>query len=174
MSDTTPIDMILHCPACGMQHIDGYEGINLQNADGGNRDKWTNPPHRSHLCHGCGHIWRPADVPTNGVAAIKTKGENDSPPPRSTYAAPPARTIYDNRSRIDDAARAAGPRLAVALKDLLEAVEERRTLAGSIESAVLGNARYLVANLRATPADGSSYSQDGNAVGTAPQTTPRG
>lgn len=41
------------------------------------------PDHRSHLCRpedgGCGHIWRPADVPTNGVAAVKTKGQNDSP-----------------------------------------------------------------------------------------------
>src|SRR5574340_600312 len=26
------------------------------------RKGWDNPPHRSHLCHGCGHIWRPADV----------------------------------------------------------------------------------------------------------------
>ena len=41
------------------------------------------PAHRSHLCRpedgGCGHIWRPADVPTNGVAAVKTKGKADSP-----------------------------------------------------------------------------------------------
>ncbi len=72
-----PIDMILHCPACGMQHVDApdtnydphYEGHMI----------WTNPPHRSHLCHGCGHIWRPADVPTNGVDAIETRGKNDSP-----------------------------------------------------------------------------------------------
>ncbi|TBR76167.1 MAG: hypothetical protein EPN64_09160 [Burkholderiaceae bacterium] len=39
--------------------------------------------HRSHLCvpaaGGCGHIWRPADVPTNGVIAVTTKGLNDSP-----------------------------------------------------------------------------------------------
>jgi hypothetical protein len=40
---------------------------------------WDNPPHRSHLCHGCGHVWRPADVPTNGVATITTKGKADSP-----------------------------------------------------------------------------------------------
>jgi len=65
----TPIDMILFCPACGLQHTDEPNG------------DWTNPPHRSHLCHGCGRIWRPADVPTNGVAAIKTKGKADSLPP---------------------------------------------------------------------------------------------
>lgn len=93
-----PIDMLLFCPACGMQHIDAAEPWMECGADGtsgcrvgphgpdgalqcefcGAAPRWTNPPHRSHLCHGCGHIWRPADVPTNGVAAIKTKGSADS------------------------------------------------------------------------------------------------
>ncbi|ULQ46980.1 hypothetical protein JN531_001530 [Flagellatimonas centrodinii] len=63
------IDMVLHCPKCGLQHIDGAD----DSCD------WDNPPHRSHLCHGCGHIWRPADVPTNGVPAVATKGKADSP-----------------------------------------------------------------------------------------------
>lgn len=81
-----PIDMVLFCPGCGMQHIDEPEVISkifaCHHADPmtcqcDNR-RWTNPPHRSHLCHGCGYIWRPADVPTNGVAEIKTKGQNDS------------------------------------------------------------------------------------------------
>ena len=83
-----PIDMILHCPKCGTQHIDAADDscgpIKCQNKPQcaepcGEWCGWTNPPHRSHLCHGCGHIWRPADVPTNGVAEIKTKGKNDSP-----------------------------------------------------------------------------------------------
>ncbi len=65
-----PIDMVLHCPACGLQHIDAPD----ERTPG-----WKNEPHRSHLCHGCRHIWRPADVPTNGVAAVKTKGKADSP-----------------------------------------------------------------------------------------------
>lgn len=60
-----PIDMVLHCPACGTQHIDAPDGV------------WTNPPHRSHLCHHCSHIWRPADVATNGVASIQTRGKDD-------------------------------------------------------------------------------------------------
>lgn len=74
------IDMVLHCPACGMQHIDAVEelpmpmpGSSFEGSAG-----WTNPPHRSHLCHGCSHIWRPADVPTNGVEAVKTCGKADS------------------------------------------------------------------------------------------------
>lgn len=113
-----PIDMVLHCPACGLQHIDapgdrrrrwlvgdraltpyGVGTIDRLSSGTGfteayfadltlppghfavnERDlKWPNEPHRSHLCHDCGHIWRPADVPTNGVAAVKTKGSADSP-----------------------------------------------------------------------------------------------
>jgi len=66
-----PIDMILHCPACGVQHIDGQEITDV--AALMSEVTWNNPPHRSHLCHGCGYIWRPADVPTNGVVSIKTK-----------------------------------------------------------------------------------------------------
>ena len=75
-----PIDMVLYCPACGMQHIDAPEGD----------AEWTNPPHRSHLCGGCGHVWRPADVPTNGVAAVKTAGKTDSPVAAARPAAPAA------------------------------------------------------------------------------------
>lgn len=65
-----PIDMVLHCPACGMQHIDAPDDRSPD---------WKNEPHRSHLCHGCGHIWRPADVPTNGVYSVRTAGKADSP-----------------------------------------------------------------------------------------------
>lgn len=75
-----PVDMILHCPSCGLQHIDAPETHEVLTASGlAEVPDWTNPPHRSHLCHGCSHIWRPADVPTNGVAAIATKGSADSP-----------------------------------------------------------------------------------------------
>jgi hypothetical protein len=78
--DRAPIDMVLYCPRCGVQHIDAPETYESYSR---NPDPtyvgWTNPPHRSHLCHGCDHIWRPADVPTNGVEAVKTKGKNDSP-----------------------------------------------------------------------------------------------
>lgn len=69
---TTPvIDMVLFCPQCGVQHID-------EPSPG-----WDNPPHRSHLCCVCKHVWRPADVCTNGVAFVHTKGSADSWPIRT-------------------------------------------------------------------------------------------
>lgn len=80
-----PIDMLLLCPACGMQHIDAVEtGTTLSRSGLDTLTEtevvtWSNPPQRTHMCHGCGHQWRPADVATNGVAELKTKGRNDSP-----------------------------------------------------------------------------------------------
>lgn len=74
-----PIDMVLYCPKCSMQHIDEVEEHDELTRYTVPPSPWSNPPHRSHLCHGCGHIWRPADVPTNGVASVKTKGRNDTP-----------------------------------------------------------------------------------------------
>jgi len=96
----TPIPMILYCPACGLQHIDapdpepvthaGYEVVEVS-------PRWTNPPHRSHLCQapGCGHVWRPADVCTTGVAAIRTKGKADSPSVTCAAAAAAAAAIEE-------------------------------------------------------------------------------
>lgn len=64
-----PIPMILYCPECHQQHIDEPDE---------RTPDWDNPPHRSHLCHGCGCIWRPADVATEGVRSIKTAGDADT------------------------------------------------------------------------------------------------
>jgi hypothetical protein len=78
-----PIDMLLYCPNCGMQHIDAPDRLqDIVHAGSGTvvDQLWTNPPHKSHLCHGCGCIWRPADVPTNGVAELKTQGKADTWP----------------------------------------------------------------------------------------------
>ena len=55
-----PIDVLLFCPSCKGQHVDAPEPEN----------DWTNPPHRKHLCHVCGNIWKAAEVPTNGVAIL--------------------------------------------------------------------------------------------------------
>ena len=69
--DVAPIPMMLFCPKCGLQHIDMPDPT----------DDWDNPPHKSHKCvgpNGCGTVWRPADVPTEGVAAIQTRGSKDT------------------------------------------------------------------------------------------------
>jgi hypothetical protein len=87
-----PIQMILHCPNCHTQHIDAPDERTAS---------WTNPPHRSHLCHACGDIWRPADVPTEGVRAIRTKGSNDS----ESAAAPAEPTDEQLRDAIADGLR---------------------------------------------------------------------
>lgn len=84
--EPVPIDMVLHCPKCRLQHVDAPEHEREGEIYDGDQVSdsvitgWQNPPHRSHLCHGCGHVWRPADVPTNGVQAVKTRGCHDSPP----------------------------------------------------------------------------------------------
>lgn len=66
-----PIDLVLFCPRCHEQHVDAPEP----------EKEWTNPPHKSHLCHKCGMIWRPCDRPTNGVRSINTMGAHDTPAP---------------------------------------------------------------------------------------------
>lgn len=78
-----PIDMVLHCPVCGEQHIDEPEmcvdeGCEHHGGPHTHPGLWMNPPHRSHQCHCCGYIWRPADVCTNGVEKVKTTGKADS------------------------------------------------------------------------------------------------
>lgn len=72
-----PTPMVLHCPECGLQHIDVPDEPTM---DGEGRNiAWTNPPHCSHLCLACKHIWRPADVATVGVHSIQTSGKADIP-----------------------------------------------------------------------------------------------
>lgn len=104
---STPIPIILHCPECGEQHIDaaeepcdGFQTVTKGNDEVGfvtlsvpcqlvkghkgrhsefsYHPLWTNPPHKSHLCHACGTIWRPADVETVGVSHVQTLGEKDN------------------------------------------------------------------------------------------------
>lgn len=48
-----PVPMLLWCPECGGRHID--EG------------DFDTKPHHTHACQHCGHVWRPAIVPTRGV-----------------------------------------------------------------------------------------------------------
>lgn len=64
------IDMLLFCPACDAQHVDAPQP----------EKNWSNPPHRSHECQHCGHVWRPSDRATNGVASLETHGARDGDP----------------------------------------------------------------------------------------------
>jgi hypothetical protein len=61
------VPMLLFCPRCRLQHVDAPQP----------EKNWTNQPHRSHECQGCGHVWRPSDTYTTGVANIATKGKAD-------------------------------------------------------------------------------------------------
>lgn len=92
-AEPAPIDMVLYCPNCGTQHVDAPESPMETNAIASlsgvpMTSLWSNPPHRSHLCHSCGCIWRPADVPTNGVLAVTTEGKTDTWIGKASFAAP--------------------------------------------------------------------------------------
>ncbi|WP_186224611.1 hypothetical protein [Burkholderia gladioli] len=86
VADAAPIPMLLFCPRCGTQHIDAPEVKPGRLISGGPnagravapKVTWSNPSHRSHLCHACGIVWRPADVATVGVEAIETSGKADT------------------------------------------------------------------------------------------------
>ena len=50
---SSPVPMLLVCPACGERHVDEGE--------------FAKRPHHTHACQGCGMCWRPAIVSTVGV-----------------------------------------------------------------------------------------------------------
>lgn len=101
-----PIPMVLHCPRCGTQHIDAPETDDEHEANladytypaagtegHASQPRWTNPPHRSHLCHnaqcvdehGRRTVWRPSALHTTGVAALPALGEQDTWPGRERH-----------------------------------------------------------------------------------------
>lgn len=96
-----PIDMVLYCPKCGLQHIDAPEPEQeLTGTEhvpglppkpyvyrGRPAGAWMNPPHKSHLCAGCGHIWRPCDRHTNGVLRTVSGKDADCDPRALALAA---------------------------------------------------------------------------------------
>lgn len=107
-----PIDGILFCPNCGLQHVD-------KAAEG-----WSNPPHRSHLCAGCSYIWRPFDVPTNGVAEIKTEGHNDARPHRGRAPA----VLHEQHRCVEIVQKIAAqgsPRLSELLRNVVKSMRHR-------------------------------------------------
>ncbi len=91
-----PVPMVLHCPRCRLQHIDAPDE---------RTPDWQNPPHRSHLCHGCGLIWRPADVPTIGVERTQTTGKSDAPFTQPGDAVDPGRARGESNPLLATARR---------------------------------------------------------------------
>jgi rubredoxin len=53
LSGLGAIPMLLWCPDCGERHID--------------KGEFATKVHHTHACQTCGHVWRPAIVPTLGV-----------------------------------------------------------------------------------------------------------
>lgn len=84
-----PMDAVLWCPKCFEQHIDedrpevcescGFEEDAHHDVDARCSvfEPWLNPPHKSHRCNFCNHVWRPAEGPTNGVQSLQKHGERD-------------------------------------------------------------------------------------------------
>lgn len=79
--ELAPINMLLFCPACGEQHIDMPDLV----------EGWDNPPHKTHRCEHCRHLWRPCDLPTNGVDTIRSWAK---------YAAQPALRLDDRFDKV--------------------------------------------------------------------------
>lgn len=55
---TAPVEMLLFCPRCHVQHIDKIG------------PGWSNPPHATHTCGHCGLLWRPSNRNTTGVGTV--------------------------------------------------------------------------------------------------------
>lgn len=136
-----PIDMVLHCPVCGAQHIDTVSPCSSSHceqgcANPGDCESWSNPPHRSHLCGECGHIWRPADVPTNGVAEIRTKGKKDSPMPDEKGVGKAAEDKKNHANSLYvQAFNGDGKRVVMHSRSTSTAVEDCRIMSSALELA---------------------------------------
>ncbi len=149
-----PVPMLLFCPSCGRQHVDAPE------AESG----WTNPPHKSHKCHACGLVWRPADVPTNGVATIETRGSADTWNGPSALAAPaairalapiPALDAAENARLRDDLTDAVRER-AEAERRVIEAARAWNTAPQGISvftAEAIGSSSYAAANVERAKVD---------------------
>lgn len=53
LSVITPLPILLWCPECRQRHVDVGE--------------FATKVHHTHACQFCGHVWRPAILPTVGV-----------------------------------------------------------------------------------------------------------
>lgn len=91
--DLPPIDMIIYCPECKNMHIDAETPLickdcgchfdkHGEEVDGDGRHAcenceacnefrpWLNDPHKRHRCAFCNHVFKTANVATNGVRSL--------------------------------------------------------------------------------------------------------
>jgi hypothetical protein len=94
----TPVDMILFCPKCRLQHVDKADPDKCQDCGHAVTDHyaddrapeqtgicmanpvcackkfnpWLNPVHKKHRCQNpaCNEVFKPANIPTNGVEEL--------------------------------------------------------------------------------------------------------
>lgn len=79
-----PVEIVFSCPQCCEPHVDEARpwicetcGLPEPGCTCVTFAAWLNPPHKSHRCERCNHVWRPSDVQTNGVKETRTKGQRD-------------------------------------------------------------------------------------------------
>jgi hypothetical protein len=131
----SPIDILLFCPNCAERHVDEAKPDICETCGHGEAEcscaeytAWLNPPHKSHRCEECNHVWRPADVPTNGVRAIQTKGLRDgNPKPRYFLGVERVTELEAQLAEGQARAEAAEARLAEANRKLDAAKAQWRT-----------------------------------------------
>lgn len=124
------VPCLLDCPECGQPHIDAAQP----------EKSWTNPPHRTHECQHCGHLWRPFEVATDGI-------EN----PLAAKLAEKDERIAELEKRLDDAGDVAARniayaadngRLREALEGLCDAIEPCWLECETVLPAVIGGNTY--------------------------------
>lgn len=88
--EAAPVPMLLWCPECRGRHIDEGE--------------FATKVHHTHACQHCGHVWRPAIVPTVGVQFLpgfknEKPSEFESTPVRHTYPPNPLEELVGQRTK---------------------------------------------------------------------------
>jgi hypothetical protein len=101
---TAPVPMRLPCPVCSTLHIDIGE--------------FATKVHHTHACQHCGHVWRPAVIPTVGVEFLP--GFQNEPAP--SEPADPVRELLANWERDVNVA----PGVVVELRAALAARDARK------------------------------------------------
>jgi hypothetical protein len=148
-----PVDAVLWCPQCFEQHIDEAApgicetcGSDQQGCTCEVFTQWLNPPHKSHRCGNCNHVWRPAEKATNGVRSLKSKGERDGDPQPE-----PVATLRDRAERAEVEAKRYKELESAMHTEFKKVCKDRRQLEKAVEEkdALLDKQRDALASLTA-------------------------